>query len=93
MSVPDNLNDWPLRADATVSAIDWAAVSEAEGRRLRELGFDEGVRVTVLHRARLGAGPMAVRVGRMTVALRRGVARAIRVEALPAPALASTPAE
>jgi ferrous iron transport protein A len=78
------LNDWPLRADAAVSAIDWESMTLVEARRLRELGFDEGVRVTVLHRARLGAGPMAVRVGRMTVALRRGVARAIRVEALPA---------
>lgn len=84
MSLPHSLNDWPLRADAAVSAIDWDSMTVAESRRLRELGFDEGVRVTVLHRARLGAGPMAVRVGRMTVALRRGVARAIRVEALPA---------
>jgi ferrous iron transport protein A len=83
MSVPHNLNDWPLKAGAAIATIDWAAISVAEGRRLRELGFDEGVGVTVLHRARLGAGPMAVRVGRMTVALRRQVARAISVEALP----------
>ena len=50
-----------------------------EARRLRELGFDEGVGVEVLHRARLGGGPIACRIGRMTVALRRRVAGAIHV--------------
>lgn len=70
----------PNRRRATVSAIDWTRLSEPEGRRLRELGFDEGVGVEVLHRARLGGGPIACRVGRMTVALRRAVADAIRVD-------------
>jgi hypothetical protein len=37
---------------------------------LRELGFDEGADVEVLHRSALGAGPVACRIGRMTVALR-----------------------
>jgi ferrous iron transport protein A len=46
---------------------------------LRELGFDEGVGVEVLHRASLGKGPIACRIGRMTVALRRAVAGAILV--------------
>jgi ferrous iron transport protein A len=54
-----------------------------EARRLRELGFDEGVSVEVLHRASLGSGPIACRIGRMTVALRRAVAGAVHV-ALPA---------
>ena len=70
----------PLRAAATVAAIDWPRLSAPEGRRLRELGFDEGVRVEVLHRASLGGGPLACRIGRMTVALRRSVAAAVRVE-------------
>ena len=48
-------------------------------RRLRELGFDEGVEVEVLHRARFGSGPVACRIGRMTVALRRAVAAAVHV--------------
>jgi len=46
---------------------------------LRELGFDEGVSVEMLHRATLWGGPVACRIGRMTVALRRPVAAAIRV--------------
>lgn len=74
------LESLPLHATATVSLIDWPRLSAPEGRRLRELGFDEGVRVAVLHRASLGGGPLACRIGRMTVALRRSVAAAVQVE-------------
>ncbi|WP_293875966.1 MULTISPECIES: FeoA family protein [unclassified Sphingomonas] len=75
----------PRRQPATVAAIDWTRLALPEARRLRELGFDEGVPVEVLHRASLGGGPIACRIGRMTVALRRAVAGAIHVApALPA---------
>lgn len=74
-----SLETLPRQRLATVSAIEWARLGEAEARRLRELGFDEGAAVEVLHRARLGHGPIACRVGRMTVALRRAVAGAIHV--------------
>jgi ferrous iron transport protein A len=74
------LSDLPLRQAAQISAIDWAALSEAEGKRLRELGFDEGVAVEALHSGSLfGRDPIACRVGRMTVAIRRAQASAIRV--------------
>ena len=83
MSRPVNaalsLESLPQRQHATVAAIDWAHLSTPEARRLRELGFDEGVGVEVLHRASLGKGPIACRIGRMTVALRRAVAGAIFV--------------
>ena len=46
----------------------------------------EGVDVEVLHRATLGQGPIACRIGRMTVALRRAVAGAIHVSLTPAAA-------
>jgi ferrous iron transport protein A len=69
----------PHRQRATVAAIAWTELSVPEARRLRELGFDEGVGVEVLHRATLGKGPIACRIGRMTVALRRAVAGAIHV--------------
>ena len=59
--------------------IEWTRLAPPEARRLRELGFDEGVEVEVLHRARFGRGPVACRIGRMTVALRRVVAAAIHV--------------
>lgn len=74
-----NLETLPRRQGATVHLIDWARLGATEARRLRELGFDEGIEVEVLHRASLGRGPIACRIGRMTVALRRAVAAAIHV--------------
>ena len=74
-----SLESLPRRQRAVVAAIDWARLALPEARRLRELGFDEGVAVEVLHRATLGQGPIACRIGRMTVALRRVVAGAIHV--------------
>ncbi|RIA44442.1 ferrous iron transport protein A [Hephaestia caeni] len=73
------LEKLPRRQPATVAGIDWAQLAVPEARRLRELGFDEGVAIEVLHRATLGSGPIACRIGRMTVALRRAVAGAIHV--------------
>ncbi|GGB38491.1 hypothetical protein GCM10011380_29890 [Sphingomonas metalli] len=77
----DSLVTVPRNQRATVFAIEWERLAQPEARRLRELGFDEGVGVEVLHRARLGSGPIACRIGRMTVALRRTVAAAISVSA------------
>ncbi|MFW2851015.1 FeoA family protein [Sphingomonas sp. TX0543] len=77
-SVP-SLESLPLRHRGTIAAIAWDRLAAPEARRLRELGFDEGVNVEVLHRATLGRGPIACRIGRMTVALRRSVAAAITV--------------
>lgn len=86
----DTLVELPRRTAAVVAAIDWARLAEPEARRLRELGFDEGAEVEVLHRAEglwgLGGGPVACRVGRMTVAIRRAVAATIHVHGVPAAA-------
>ena len=62
-----------------VTAIDWASLDSAEANRLRHFGFDEGVIVEPLHLGPLGRDPIAIRVGRMTVAIRRAHARAVRV--------------
>ena len=67
---------------ARVAAIDWAALEESEASRLRHFGFDEGVTVEPLHLGPFGRDPMAIRVGRMTVAIRRRHAGAIRVTTL-----------
>jgi ferrous iron transport protein A len=67
---------------ARVAAIDWAALEESEASRLRHFGFDEGVTVEPLHFGPFGRDPMAIRVGRMTVAIRRRHAGAIRVTPL-----------
>lgn len=78
--VPIRLVQLPRQKPGTVAGVDWHALSEPEARRLRELGLDEGVEVEMLHRAGfLGRGPIACRIGRMTVALRRHVAEAIHV--------------
>jgi ferrous iron transport protein A len=74
-----NLETLPRRQGATVHLIEWSRLAAPEARRLKELGFDEGIEVEVLHRASLGRGPIACRIGRMTVALRRAVAAAIHV--------------
>lgn len=73
------LVDFPRRCPARVESVHWNLLSPAEGRRLRELGLDEGVEVELLHRSGVFGGPLACRIGRMTVALRRHVAEAIDV--------------
>jgi len=50
-------------------------------RRLLEMGFVEGARVEVLHEGPFGRDPIAVRVDDTTVALRRGDADMILVQA------------
>lgn len=74
------LDELPLRRRATVADIDWTALRPAEARRLRELGFDAGVAIETLHVGPIGRDPIACRIGRMTIALRRTMAAAILVE-------------
>jgi ferrous iron transport protein A len=71
-------------APLVIERIDRAGCGETVWRRLHEMGFDEGVDVEVLHRAPLG-DPIAVRVGNMTVALRRHEARQIALVEAHAP--------
>ncbi|HWK36062.1 FeoA family protein [Sphingomonas sp.] len=73
------LGQLPRKTRGVVAAVDWDMLSVPEARRLRELGLDEGVEVEMMHRATLGSGPIACRIGRMTVALRRHVGQAIHV--------------
>jgi len=73
----------PLGRPARITAVDWSVLVEEEAARLRALGIDEGARVEVAHRGVFaGADPIALSVGRMTVALRRAHARAMQVEEL-----------
>ena len=76
---PIGLDQLQVGAKARVDSIDWAALDDGEGRRLRHFGFDEGISVEPLHLGPLGRDPIAIRVGRMTVAIRRRHAGAIRV--------------
>lgn len=70
----------PLRTRARITSVDWDGLAQNEARRLRELGFDEGVAIELLHYGPIGRDPIACRVGRMTVALRRAHAAVISVE-------------
>ena len=71
----------PRGESATITAIAWESIAPEEGQRLRALGIDEGVSVKVAHRGVFGgADPIAVTIGRMTVALRRAHAAAMTVE-------------
>jgi len=67
-------------ARARIATIDWNLLDEGAGQRLRHFGFDEGVIVEPLHLGPIGRDPIAVRVGRMTVAIRRRHAAAINVQ-------------
>ena len=65
---------------ARVTAIRWDSLDEGEAYRLQHFGFDEGVTVEPLHLGPFGRDPIAIRVGRMTVAIRRRHAGAIQVQ-------------
>lgn len=73
------LDQLALGKRARVLSIDWDALDVSEASRLRQFGFDEGVAIEALHLGPFGRDPIAVRVGRMTVAIRRRHARAVRV--------------
>jgi len=73
------LDQLKLGTRARIATIDWTALDEGEACRLRQFGFDEGVAVEPLHLGPFGRDPLAVRVGRMIVAIRRSHARAVKV--------------
>ena len=74
-----SLDQLQIGLRASIASIDWDALEEGEAARLRQFGFDEGVIVEPLHLGPFGRDPLAIRVGRMTVAIRRSHARAVRV--------------
>jgi ferrous iron transport protein A len=77
------LDALPSGRAARVIAVDWAVLAGEEAARLQALGIDVGARVAVAHRGVLGGrDPLAISVGRMTVALRRNHAAAMQVELL-----------
>lgn len=75
----------PLGFAGSIRAIDAAGCTRALSsdeleRRLLEMGFVEGARVEIRNQGLFGHDPIAIRVGQATIALRRAVANAIRVE-------------
>lgn len=71
----------PVGQSARIVAVDWPRLAGEEAQRLRAMGIDAGAEVAVAHRGVFGGrDPLAITVGRMTVALRRAHARAMEVE-------------
>jgi ferrous iron transport protein A len=73
------LDQLQVGSRARIQRVDWTALEDGEACRLQHFGFDEGVVVEPLHQGPIGRDPLAVRVGRMTVAIRRSHAQAVRV--------------
>ena len=77
---PTSLDLIKVGVRARVVEIDWTVLDDSAASRLRNFGFDEGVAVEPLHLGPFGRDPIAIRVGRMTVAIRRRHAAAIKVQ-------------
>ena len=75
------LDDLPSGENARIARVEWSALTSGDAKRLAAMGIDEGAEISIAHRGVFGARePIALRIGRMTVALRRTHARAIVVE-------------
>jgi len=74
------LDELPVGHEARIASVDWAALVPEEAQRLRALGFDAGAKVKLAYRGVFFTrDPLAIEIGRMTVALRRVHARAMHV--------------
>lgn len=74
------LDQLPPRRRAEIVRIDWSALAPDEAKRLQALGVDEGVHVAVAHRGVFGTrDPIALLIGRTTLAVRRAHAAAMTV--------------
>ncbi|WP_209348532.1 FeoA family protein [Pontixanthobacter sp. CEM42] len=68
-------------SSATIISVDWDMLALDECKRLRALGIDEGALVAVAHKGVFGSSdPLAITIGRMTIALRKIHAAAMQVE-------------
>ena len=75
------LDSSPLGISVRIARIDWAAMSQDEGRRLRAFGLLEGCEITPRHRGSIfSRDPLALTIGRMQVIIRARQAAAIEVE-------------
>lgn len=78
------IEDLKTGQTASVVKIGETGTHAAEALRLREMGFDEGVEIEVLHRGLIGGCPIALRVGNNVIALRKAATRLLEVSITPA---------
>ncbi|MDT0575136.1 FeoA family protein [Croceicoccus sp. F390] len=77
----NTLADCPLGTTVRIRSVDWDALASEEARRLHALGIEPGASLKLAYRGIFaGRDPLAVEIGRMTIALRRVHALAILVE-------------
>ena len=77
------LDNLPVETRARIVRVDNDRLVVAEARRLEALGIEAGAEVSVSYRGVFGGSdPLAVNIGRMTIALRRVHAEALEVEPL-----------
>ncbi len=75
------LDSLPPLTRAEITSVDWDSLAPEEAKRLRALGIDVGARIAIAHRGIFaGKDPIAIMIGRMTVALRRVHAKAMTVQ-------------
>ncbi|MEI6642472.1 MAG: FeoA family protein [Novosphingobium sp.] len=80
------LDQLPTGASARIVSVAWDTLVPEEGQRLCALGIEEGAEVRLAYRGVfLARDPIAIEIGRMTVALRRVHACAMTVEPQMAP--------
>jgi ferrous iron transport protein A len=73
----DNLEP---RRPAEIVSVDWSLLVPEEAKRLRALGLEEGAEIEIAHRGIFGGrDPVALKVGRMMIAVRRSHAAAMTV--------------
>ncbi|WP_325100078.1 FeoA family protein [Aurantiacibacter sediminis] len=71
------------RTQAEILSVNWSVLAPDEAKRLRALGLDVGTQVAVAHRGVFfGRDPIALVIGRTTVAVRRTHAKAVLVKPL-----------
>ncbi len=75
------LDELPVGKLGVVTRLDDALLGQIAAQRLLAMGIEEGALVEPLHKGVLwSADPVAVRVGRRTLAIRRSQAQAICVD-------------
>jgi ferrous iron transport protein A len=78
------LSDLDIGDEATILGFEAERCKDIEFARdledrLLEIGFEEGLNVKILHEGLVSRDPIAVRIGQMTVALRRMEACAVKI--------------
>jgi ferrous iron transport protein A len=74
------LDQLPRGRPARVVGVQGDLASDAITQRLYEMGFEDGALVELTHVGPFGGDPLAVKIGAMTVALRRAEAARVLVQ-------------